>query len=238
MPGVPLLYSKSQVNRAGDIFRHVTTRDSVAVDELMRAIDVLNNFRAVHEYALIKANMGLRSMVRTAACRSPRVSQRLKRRSTIIDKLRREPSMALSRMQDIGGARAVLGDLDEVNRVFARLRHNGKVQRHKDYIADPAPSGYRSLHVIVTYDDRLIEVQLRTTVQHEWAFTVERLGGRIDQDIKGGEGPREIHNFLRAISEAMALEESGGVVDKKMHEELRRLREIAEPFLGLGRPDR
>jgi ppGpp synthetase/RelA/SpoT-type nucleotidyltranferase len=174
-------------------------------------------------------------MVNTAGCASPQVSQRLKRRPTIIDKLRREPAMMLGRMQDIGGCRAVLNDLEEVVKVHARIRRTGRIKRVRDYIQEPAESGYRSIHVIVAYDERLIEVQLRTQVQHQWAVTVERLGGRLHQDIKGGEGRHEIHDLLRAISEAMRLEEGGEVVEAQMNAELGRLRAAAEPFLAPGR---
>jgi hypothetical protein len=43
--------------------------------------------------------MGLRSVVRTEGCNA-RVSQRLKRWYTIIDKLEREPTMQLANMQE------------------------------------------------------------------------------------------------------------------------------------------
>jgi len=48
--------------------------------------------------------MGLRSVVGTEGC-TVEVTQRLKRVPTIVDKLRREPTMQLASMQDIGGCR-------------------------------------------------------------------------------------------------------------------------------------
>ena len=148
-------------------------------------------------------------MVKTEAC-EVEVSQRLKRFPTIVGKLIRQPEMALARMQDIGGCRAVLNSADEVYRVQRRLRKNGREKRFVDYIKDPAESGYRGVHVMTEYDDRTIEVQLRTQVQHQWAVTVERLGGRMDTDLKSGIGPPEVLNLMKAISEAMAQEEAGG----------------------------
>jgi putative GTP pyrophosphokinase len=130
-------------------------------------------YRAAHQYPLIKANMGLRSAVRTVGCRVE-VSQRLKRFRAILDKLVREPKMGLPTMQDIGGCRAVLGSIEEIRRVERRLRKN-PILRYADYITTPRPSGYRGIHVVVGYSDRdgeerAIEVQLRAPMMHEWAI--------------------------------------------------------------------
>ncbi len=227
--------SRNQVNRAGEVFRRLGSGEPIGLEDYGAAISVLNWFRAAHAYPLQKSSLGLRSMVNTAGCAAPQVSQRLKRRPTIIDKLRREPGMALARMQDIGGCRAVLADLGEVDRVHARLRKTGRIRRVRDYITEPAESGYRSLHAIVEYDGRLIEVQLRTQLQHQWAVTVEQLGTRLHHDIKSGEGPPEVHDLLKCISGAMSIEERGESVDAQTQENLRRLRTAAEPFLAPGR---
>ncbi len=37
---------------------------------------------------------------------------------------------------------------------------------------------------------------------HDWAVTVERLGGRMHEDLKSGIGPRPVLDFLRAATEA------------------------------------
>ena len=160
--------------------------------------------------------MGVRSVVATEQCEVD-VSQRLKRIPTIVDKLRREPTMQLANMQDIGGCRAILDSVQDLRRVERRLRKNRPPLRVADYIASPKVSGYRGVHVVVSYldsegIDRAIEVQLRTRVMHEWAFTVERLGGRLKADLKSNVGPAPVLEFLRAASEAMAIEEEGGVV--------------------------
>lgn len=125
------------------------------------ALEVLLDYRAAHQYPLQKATMGLRSMVATEGCKVE-VSQRLKRVPTILDKLRREPTMQLANMQDIAGCRAVLGSIDEVRRVQRRLAKARPPRRISDYIAEPRASGYRAVHVVVAYDDRCVEVQLRT----------------------------------------------------------------------------
>jgi ppGpp synthetase/RelA/SpoT-type nucleotidyltranferase len=160
------------------------------------------------------------------------VSQRLKRIPTILDKLSREPKMELGRMADIGGCRAVLGDIDQVYAVLERyrLRADGDI-KIKDYIVEPKPDGYRGIHVITKYDRRRIEVQLRTQVQHEWAFTVESVTSRYGLEIKTGGGPSAVREWFQAVSEAMAIEEHGGTVGDQLLQRVYTLREAARPFM-------
>jgi putative GTP pyrophosphokinase len=149
--------------------------------------------------------MGLRSRVTSSQCKDPRVSQRLKRRPTIIDKLAREPSMQLTTMQDIGGCRAVLADIDEIKRVQRRWTQTShRVTRVYDYLATPKPSGYRGVHVIVTYDGFQIEVQLRTRLQHAWGTAIERVGPEIGADLKSGDGPDEVLRLFRDFGDLLA----------------------------------
>lgn len=162
------------------------------------------------------------------------MSQRLKRIPTILDKLGREPTLSLANMQDIGGCRAVLDSIDEVRRVQARLLHNRPGSRVSDYITAPRSSGYRGVHVVVTYHGRRIEVQLRTRVMHEWSIAVERASGRLGQDLKGGFGDPALQGLLHAVSRVMALEEEGHVVDEAMLEEIGQLRRKAVAFLEGG----
>lgn len=225
--------SNSQVNRAGKFLRSWARGELIDESRYESALDVLLALRAAHQYPLIKANNGLRSMVRTEECQVE-VTQRLKRVPTIIDKLRREPTMALASMQDIGGCRAVLDSIDEVRRVQRRLSRNRPPVRVTDYITSPRSSGYRGVHVVVQYDERNIEVQLRTRMMHEWAITVEGLSGRLATDLKGGIGPAPVLALLEAISQAMALEEERSAVGPDLQDTIERLRREAVPLLSGG----
>lgn len=189
-------------------------------------------FRALHQKPLVSANNGLRSMVRSEGCKVE-VSQRLKRAPTIYDKLIREPTLQLANMQDIGGCRAVLSSIDEVRRVEARLKKNRAPRRVNDYITKPRSSGYRGVHVVVDYHGRQIEVQLRTDVMHSWAITVERLSGRLGENLKG-DGLHIVQQLMSVISHAMAVEESGMQVDTSVLDELAALRAAAAPHLERG----
>lgn len=230
--------TKSQVNKAGKTLRQRfgpggDPENGPSAQTLVEAFELLWAYRAIHQYPLTKANNGLRSVVKTEGCQVE-VSQRLKRLPTIINKLMREPTMQLGNMQDIAGCRAVLGSIDEVRRVQKRFVKNRPPLRVTDYITQPRTSGYRGVHLIVEYDGRSIEVQLRTRVMHEWAITVERLSGRLSVDLKSGSGPPELLGLLRAASAAMALEETGAVVGDDLLAEMAQLRQDAVRFLAGG----
>lgn len=238
--------SKTSVKKAGEVLRAFqVTQILYGKDEINKyqaAYQTLVDYRALHQYPLIKATNGLRSVVETERCKSE-VSQRLKRIPTILDKLRREPGMDLSRMQDFGGCRAVLENLDEVRRVQERViknhkNRNGSEPHVKDYISEPRESGYRGVHVVVIYDGRLVEVQLRTKVMHDWAITVERLAGRTGIDLKSSQGPPEIQEFFSLASTLMAVDEVGGDADPDMLSRMTALREGAIQFLSRDRHTR
>jgi putative GTP pyrophosphokinase len=232
--------SVTKVNQVGDILREFATMTTAStarrfsLAQTLEAFEIVEIWRAAHAKPLQATTMGLRSRVTTAGCSDmSRVSQRLKRIPTILDKLRREPGMELGRMADIGGCRAVLADLGEVYCVLDRYRKRAapEVVQVRDYIATPKDDGYRAVHVIVRYHGRRIEVQLRTRVQHEWAYTVESVTSRFGLAIKSGGGPAPVRDWFQAVSEAMALEERGQPVDAELLHRVHTLREAAQPHL-------
>lgn len=223
----------SQVKKAGRTLRRAMRGEDVPTKQVIEAYDLVRKFRAAHQVPLVTANNGLRSMVRSEGC-AIEVSQRLKRLPTILDKLQREPRLPLSSMQDIGGVRAVLGSVDEVRRVEARLTKRREPVGYADYISSPRASGYRGVHVIVAYQGRQIEVQLRTRVMHDWAITVERLSSRMGENLKG-DGQHALQELMAVISSAMAIEEGGGTVDADLLLRISELREVAAPYLSGGR---
>lgn len=112
--------SKSQVKKAGSTLRKYLRGDLEDPDAFSDAQEVMEAWRRAHYVPLLSANNGLRSRARTAGV-AAEVTQRLKRRQTILEKLQREPTLDLSRMQDIGGCRAVVTDMEDLRRLEARL---------------------------------------------------------------------------------------------------------------------
>ncbi len=230
----PASLTTSKVNRAGRTLRHYL-RDAVGSEDLIReAAEILIAFRSTHQRPLTTANTGLRSMVKTVGCQDPEVSQRLKRIPTILDKLVREPTLSLASMQDLGGCRAVLSNIDEINLVRARIERYRPVVSISDYITIPRSSGYRGVHIIVMYSGRKIEIQLRTQVMHQWAVTVEQLAPVVG-NVKTGRGPAEVQKFMEVASRAMALDEQGYVVGVELMREWSAAQKAAGPYLTGGR---
>ena len=81
--------------------------------------------------------------------------------------------------------------------------------RIDDYVGSPAESGYRSIHVVVSRDDHLVEVQLRTRLQHRWAVIVERMEESTGARLRDGKGPREVLRRIHALAEAFDHVERG-----------------------------
>lgn len=214
--------SNKRVDKAGRRLRRSLTGRTTGLDPEVLEEDkhVVNAFRSSHRQPMNAASMGLRSFVRTAKCREPSISQRLKRWESLSTKLVAQPTLALSRMQDIAGCRAVLADLDEIRRVQQRIEKNRPVLSVVDYISHPKASGYRGVHVVVEYGGtggkyppRPVEIQLRTKWMHEWAITVEQMTALLAPvesgpvDLKRGIGLQEALDLLSVISEVMAARE-------------------------------
>lgn len=149
----------------------------------------------------------------------------------MIDKLIREPAMKLSQMEDIGGCRVRLADQAAVNQVVRRLKKNWKIHRHRDYVSQPKPSGYRAHHLIVERRGRRIEVQLRTPRQDFWANTVEYDSRTTRDDLKSGAGPDLAHSYYYAMSEFLAYEDREEQPPAELRERLTELYDRVGPYL-------
>jgi hypothetical protein len=134
-------------------------------------------------------------------------AKRLKRYVSIVYKLRRFPSMKLKNMQDIGGCRGIVADKKKLMKVVRDLKkmpefknHHGKI-RHKDYIKTPKDDGYRGYHLIGRFpnsngEERNIEIQLRTRLQHYWATALEIVDLFTGQALKSNQGEDNWKSFF------------------------------------------
>ena len=147
-----------------------------------------------------------RAITAVLSGRSVLVAARLKRRDSLRAKLKRLLSIKLSQVADIIGfrvicqsvadAQAVVGDIDSLG-LPTKTRHH-----------DPAPTGYRAIHLEVQVDHELptggpakfaLEVQVRTYYQHLWAMRSEAFG----EQVKMGGGPRQQRRYLDRLSTAI-----------------------------------
>lgn len=224
-------FSRRQIDRAGVVLRGFFTWEPgngvifERVDEVPRAFAAVSWWRSQHAQPLSRTATSLRYHVaREQALVEGRVdvTQRLKRTATIGDKLSRQPTMDVTQMQDIGGVRARLPSIDHVHAVSRRVTRSWPIHRTRDYIADPKPSGYRALHHVVRRDGRLIEVQLRTTLQDAWANQVEDDGHATGIGFKFGRGSAKVKAYYRLMSQAFALVERGQEIPADLAAELQR----------------
>jgi len=208
--------SKSSINRAGQALV-----DNIAsVEELERARDLANRWRACHAYPINTFQSTLRRKLSVYSS-DPIVAQRLKRMPTMIDKLKRYTSMQLTTMQDIGGVRAILGKVSDVYKLAGEYKSKSRFAHELineyDYIQNPRDEdGYRSLHLIYKYrnsqhpefDGLRLELQVRTKLQHTWATAVETMDTLLGQALKYRQGDKRWQDFFAITSSAFAYMEN------------------------------
>ena len=172
-------YSIQQVDAAGRALIDPRAEPDLSPYETLSIVD---NWRSSHAFPLNTLQMSLRKK----ACEIDGgclVAQRIKRLQSIRSKLERLKRLSLSKIQDIGGCRAVLRTVDAVEEL-AKSYTNSRIKhvliKDDNYIQEPKDSGYRGHHLVFeyqsvrneTYDGRRIEIQLRSRLQHAWATAV------------------------------------------------------------------
>ncbi len=217
--------SSKRVQKAGSKLRKHFRGDAVLDSVAFQAeVDCITRWRASFSGPLVSTNNSLRSALRRRQI-DGQVTQRLKRMSTIIDKLQREPTLSLERMRDIGGCRVVVSTLDEVYEVSDWLHGLRPIVEVKDYIKDPRDSGYRALHVVATYggaEPRPIEIQIRTKPMHRWALLVEEQSSTQGVNYKQ-DGDSRFHHTMREVSTLVSEHESEQNLPEVVVELLREL---------------
>jgi hypothetical protein len=178
---------------------------------------VIDNWRAVHAFPLNTFKVYLHKKVRDVY-RNALVAQRIKRLSSIREKLIRIPRLNLWVMQDIGGCRAVVDSVSQVDKlvnIYKQSDIKHKLIHEDDYVQTPRKSGYRSHHLIYSYysdkstnyNDRSIEIQLRSRLQHTWATAVETVGTFTKQALKSSQGERDWLRFFQLMGTVNAVKE-------------------------------
>lgn len=214
--------SRKDVEKAGRLLRANPELSEKPSETLL----ILSEWRAVHELALKKVMTALRVHVNSHGW-DALITGRMKRIRSIVSKLQREPTMSLTQMQDIGGCRAVMENVElaellaeKVRSVLhERLSAGGQI-REKNYIKSPKPDGYRSIHFVVQYlpskpedmKPRRIEIQVRSLLQHRWATALETVDLFTGQTLKTGGGDLRWRRFFALASAAFAHQERRAIV--------------------------
>jgi ppGpp synthetase/RelA/SpoT-type nucleotidyltranferase len=102
--------------------------------------------------------------------------------------------------------------------------------------------GYRAVHVIVTSESRLVEIQIRTEVQHLWAQMSEKQSD-TDPLLKYGGGNAEARALLMEASsvlaelERMEIEASGTDSHATIAAAKTRMIKRVASMMGIARKD-
>ena len=127
------------------------------------------------------------------------IESRLKSPESIIEKVDRKgidfsAEAIEEHIDDIAGIRVICSFESDVYLIAEALLRQTDVQliERIDYIANPKPSGYRSLHLVIAipiflYDEKRImkvEVQLRTMAMDMWASLEHKLAYKKEQSAE------------------------------------------------------
>ena len=149
------------------------------------------------------------------------IKTRLKRPESIAAKIqRRGLPFTLEAIEnnlfDIAGVRVICSFPEDIYRLADSLLRQDDVTliERKDYIRNPKPNGYRSLHLIIEIpiflqnEKRMmkVEVQLRTIAMDFWASLEHKL--RYKKDMRSVEHYDQISQKLKACAEMSATLDS------------------------------
>ncbi|NLM72465.1 MAG: GTP pyrophosphokinase family protein [Clostridiaceae bacterium] len=183
-----------------------TIRSFVAIENIYRAaireiVTKLENFNDEFKYT---------------KDRNPihQIKSRVKTPKSIIEKLIRkgfEVSVESARknLNDIAGIRVICSYIDDIYTIADLLSRLDNIEIIKtcDYIKNPKPNGYRSLHLIVRVPVILTkvveyvtaEIQIRTIAMDFWATLEHQLAYKIGRDHSN-----EISAELKACADVIA----------------------------------
>jgi ppGpp synthetase/RelA/SpoT-type nucleotidyltranferase len=109
-----------------------------------------------------------------------------------------------SRMWDIGGCRCILKDENSVYKLKSIIENDKSLEviKEYDYIKEPQVDGYKSVHLFVkhTCSDKVIEVQLRSLENHNWATLVEISDLLFDSKLKEYGQDKKLLEFHKLLS--------------------------------------
>ena len=160
------------------------------------------------------------------------IDSRLKSPRSIIEKLQRKGwpvsvESAEEHLNDIAGVRIVCNYIDDIYRLASMLVRQKDLELvcQKDYIRNPKPNGYRSLHLVLRVPVFLsshtelvpVEVQIRTIAMDFWASLEHQL--RYKSDV---EATAPLKDRLQRCAEQSAA------LDAEMQSIYREMRLLSE----------
>lgn len=183
-------------------FRIAVTRFGMsykfALEEISTKVNILKEeFHLIHDYNPIE-----------------HVSTRVKSAESIIRKARRK-NLPLSleaireNIKDIAGIRIICSFVSDIYRISEMIQSQSDIEviEVKDYIKNPKPNGYRSLHIVMTIpvfmSDRVehvhVEMQIRTIAMDFWASLEHKIYYKYDKNI-----PEHLSSQLKEAADTVS----------------------------------
>ena len=192
--------SKTQIKKLGERIIETASNSEILEEDLQ----LLQDYRVSFRDTIAKVFEIVYNSCHSINKKST-VTYRIKRIESIIGKLRRKGNMRLDRMIDIAGCRGILSNDEQVYKVLHILQKNKEININKiqDYIENPQPEGYKSLHLYVSLNDeeqKSVEIQLRSQEQHNWATLVEISDFVYGTKLKELHEPEDLLTFHRILS--------------------------------------
>lgn len=175
-----------------------------ALDEMNTKIDILKQeFQYIHDYNPIE-----------------HVKSRIKTPESILKKVYRKGyefslSSIKENIQDIAGIRITCSFISDIYRISEMLQSQKDIKtiKYKDYIKNPKPNGYKSLHLILQVpvfmsdrvEDICVEVQIRTIAMDFWASLEHKIYYKYNKEV-----PQKLLDDLKEAANSVAQ------LDKKM----------------------
>lgn len=155
-----------------------------ALDEINTKLTILNDeFQFVHQHNPIE-----------------HVKSRIKSPESIMSKLQRKGLEVTTEnvekhIKDIAGVRVTCSFTTDIYRIYDMIESQDdiKVLSVKDYVENPKPNGYKSLHLIVEIPVFLskgpeyvkVEIQIRTIAMDFWASLEHKIYYKFEGEIPG-----------------------------------------------------
>lgn len=154
-------------------YRELMMMYNSAILEITTKLEILNDELSLHRKTPIQF-----------------IKSRVKRPQSIINKLKRlnlnfDNETIITSLNDVAGIRVVCSFIDDVYKIVEMLSKQDDIVviQIKDYIEQPKPNGYRSLHMIIEIpvyfsnkkQNVRVEIQIRTVAMDFWASLEHQL---------------------------------------------------------------
>ena len=183
------------------------TRDYMRVMSYYRCamMEIETKFNVLNQEHMLEYDRNPISAIKTRLKTLPSIEEKLRRRGFPMTLRSMEENLS-----DIAGIRVICSFPDDVYHVAESFLQQDDVVllERKDYIQNPKPNGYRSLHLVVavpiflTREKRMMkaEIQLRTIAMDFWASLEHQLRYKKDVEFTEAMG-QELYECARLSAE-------------------------------------